>query len=675
MCGVRRARSRARVLALGPPRPQPLRRGVAAANLRSMDTPTAPYAMEVSLKRYGVDRWGEEFLTVNEQGHLVYRAPELPPVDLHRVAEHLEGRGIRTPFIVRFPTAITGQMLRMKKAFAHAIGDNGYVGGYCGVLPIKVNQRKSVIDAVVEAQNVGFGLEAGSKPEMLLAMSRPPSAGAPLLVNGFKDREFMRMAYYAAELGHRVIVILESIREVTRFIQVGHEQAWHQTPQLGVRAKLYTRGSGRWQSSGGETSKFGLTTTEILEVVDTLTRADKLDRLVLLHFHIGSQITRIKRIKQAVREAARLYSSLLLSFAPNMRYLDLGGGLGVDYDGSRTSYPSSANYTIEEYASQAVFEVAEVMAQTGAAVPTLITESGRAMVARHAVTITDLREVQGAPAPVPEPRDDENRIIVSLRETLELVTEKNYEEYFHDAVDFRDEALDLFTTGYLSLEDRAAAEALFLRVRSKVATIMGGLKRPSEEIAAYLEKAQRKYLANFSIFQSLPDAWSVDQVFPAAPLSRHGERPTLNTEIVDITCDSDGCVTSFAHPDENMRFLPLHERRDRDEKYYLAFFMTGAYQDSLANQHNLFARIHDVVVRTPDDPAPEIPGVVRMKFTDDVVLDVKMGATNADTLSAMDFDIDGMLHEFRQRLVGQETSLGPQWMLGLLQSYPYLTRL
>ncbi|MCA9710218.1 MAG: biosynthetic arginine decarboxylase [Myxococcales bacterium] len=640
-----------------------------------MDTPSAPYAMEVSLKRYGVDRWGEEFLSVNEEGHLVYRAPELPPVDLHAVADRLESRGIMAPFIVRFPTVIEGQMQRLRQAFARAMTENDYRGGYCGVLPIKVNQRKVVIDAVVRSSGAGFGLEAGSKPEMLIAMSRPPNPTAPLLVNGFKDRDFMRMAYHAAELGHRVVVIIESIREVKRFTQVGLEHAWKAVPELGVRAKLYTRGSGRWQSSGGETSKFGLTTTEILDVVRTLKKADRLDRLVLLHFHIGSQITRIKRIKQAVREAARLYSSLQLSWAPSMRYLDLGGGMGVDYDGSRTSYPSSANYTMEEYASQAVFEVGEVMEQTGATEPTLITESGRAMVARHAVTITDLREVQGATPPEPPPRDDEHRIITALRETLQMLSPKNYEEYFHDAVDFRDEALELFATGYLTLEDRADAEALFWRVRTKVARIVEELKRPSEEIMEYLEKAHRKYLANFSIFQSLPDAWSVDQVFPVAPLSRHGERPTLNTEIVDITCDSDGCVTSFAHPEENMRSLPLHERRGRDERYYLGFFMTGAYQDSLANQHNLFARIHDVVVRRPSDPIPEIPGIVRVTFQEDLVLDVKIGASNEDALAAMDFETDGLRHEFYQRHIDHETSLGQQWAMGLLQSYPYLTRL
>lgn len=638
-----------------------------------MDTPTS-YMMENSLKRYGVERWGEEFLGVNESGHLVFRAPNLPPIDLHCMSEFLEMRGIHPPFVVRFPTMIHGQMRRLKQAFARAMEDNGFSGSYTGVLPIKVNQRRAVIDAVVSAPEIGFGLEAGSKPELLLAMSREPSQSAPLLINGFKDREFMRMAYHAAELGHHVIVILESIREVVRFVEVGREQRWKRVPDVGVRAKLYARGSGRWQGSGGETSKFGLTTNEILEVVRQLREAGLLDRLVLLHFHIGSQITRIKRIKQAVREGARLYCALQETYAPSMRYLDLGGGLGVDYDGSRTSYPSSANYTIEEYASQTVFEILQVCEQNKARQPTIITESGRAMVANHAVTITDLREVQGDLLPLPEQGEEDHRLIRTLRETLENINAKNYEEYFHDAIDFRDEALELFSTGYLSIEDRASAEGLFQRVRLKTAKIVETLKRPSEEIVEYLATAQRKYLANFSIFQSLPDTWSIDHVFPAAPLSRHGERPSLFSEIVDITCDSDGCVKSFAHPEENMRFLPLHERHDRNDRYYIGFFMTGAYQDSLANDHNLLARTHEVVVRSEDDPPPAGRGVERMELQEGVVLDVKIGATNEDALEAMDFDVESMLHEIRNRHLEAETTLGPSWALGLLQSYPYLTR-
>ena len=425
---------------------------------------------------------------------------------------------------------------------------------------------------------------------------------------------------------------------------------------------------------GGETSKFGLTTTEILDVVRTLKKHDHLEKLVLLHFHIGSQITRIKQIKQADREGARLYAELKTGYAPGMRYLDLGGGLGVDYDGSRTSYPSSANYTVEEYASQAVYEIAEVMEVTETEPPHIITESGRAVTATHAITITDLREVQGDIIPEPTPRKDENRLIASLRETLELLSAKNYEEYFHDAIDSRDEALDLFSKGYLSIEDRANAEALFIQVKLKTAKICKALKRPSEEIVDYLSAAQKKYLANFSVFQSLPDTWSIDHVFPAAPLSRHGERPSINTEIVDITCDSDGCVKSFAHPEDNLRFLPLHERKEKGERYYLAFFMTGAYQDSLANSHNLLMRTHEVIIRKQDDPAWPVAGCTRVEFGDALALDIKAGQTNEDALAAMDFDVEHMVHELRERHLDRETTLGEAWALGMLQSYPYLSR-
>lgn len=628
--------------------------------------------MENSLKRYGVDRWGQEFIGVNDSGHLLFRAPKMPAVDLHELAIFLEKRGIRTPFVVRFPTMIHGQMERLKKAFDAAIKENQFAKDYVGVFPVKVNQRRAVVEAVLTSPpEHAYGLEAGSKPELLLAMSRAPRDSAPLLVNGFKDREFMRMAYHAAELGHQVIVIIESIREVVRFIEVGREHPWRKRPDVGVRAKLYTKGSGRWQGSGGETSKFGLTTNEILAVVRHLDEAGLVNHLVLLHFHIGSQITRIKRIKQAVREGARLYSALQ-QYAPNMSYLDLGGGLGVDYDGSRTSYPSSANYTIEEYASQVVWEVAAVIEECEARPPTIVTESGRALVANHAVCITDLREVQGELLPINDKHEDEHRLIDALRDTLEHINAKNYEEYFHDAIDFRDEALELFSTGYLTVEDRASAEGLFQRVRIKTQKIVESLSRPAEEITDYLATAQHKYLANFSIFQSLPDTWSIDHVFPAAPLSRHGERPTLQTQIVDITCDSDGCVNTFAHPEENLRYLPLHERLDKNERYFLGFFMTGAYQDSLANDHNLFSRTHEIVVHGANPP-PAKPGVERIAHGE-VFIDLKIGATNEDALAAMGFDVESMLHEVRNRHLGADTTLGESWALGLLQSYPYLTR-
>ncbi|MCA9689293.1 MAG: biosynthetic arginine decarboxylase [Myxococcales bacterium] len=624
-----------------------------------------------SLSRYGVESWGRGFLSANEEGNLCFEAPGNRPVDLQKLCEALSSRGIEAPYVIRFPTMITAQIERICSVFTRACEDNGYQGGHVGVYPLKVNQRRSVVDTVVRArERFPYGLEAGSKPELLLAMAQPVHTHSPLICNGYKDREFIRMAFHAAELGHKVVLVLESIREVQRYLDVFAQHDWSAVPELGVRAKLYSRGSGRWQSSGGERSKFGLTTGEILEVVRVLEKAELVTNLTLLHFHIGSQITQIKRIKQATREAARLYACLK-AYCPSLAMLDLGGGIGVDYDGSRTSYPSSANYTLDEYASQVVFEVSEVCAEAEVAQPRIVTESGRVIVANHAITVADLREVQGEIVPVPDICEDEHRLVSELRYTLEHINAKNVEEYFHDAVDYRDECLQLFSSGYLSLDDRASAEGLFARIRRRVKKIAEGMKTPPEEITDALSEANRKYLANFSLFQSLPDAWSIHQVFPAAPLSRHLEKPTLHATIVDITCDSDGCVKTFAHPDENLSNLPLHERR-QDAAYYLGFFMTGAYQDSLANVHNLFGDAHEVVLRDPDDDIV-LPSSERIELGDELHFEIRLGATCEDVLAAMDFDVESIIKLLRDRHIRQDTTLGQAWALGILQSYPYLS--
>lgn len=632
------------------------------------------WALENSLKRYGCDKWGQGFIAVNSEGHLDFRAPGLPDIDLHKLVLQLRERGVHTPVVVRFPSMIVASMQRLHDAFVNAARELDFGGRHVGMYPLKVNQRRSVVETVVGArEQCVYGLEAGSKPELLLAMAQPVYASAPLICNGYKDREFIRLAYHAAELGHEVVVVLESLREVRRYLEVGEEQDWSAVPLVGMRAKLYSRGSGRWQSSGGERAKFGLTTNEMLEVVRQLEAAGKIDKFGLLHFHIGSQITQIKRIKTAVREGVRIWGALRAR-CPGLEYIDLGGGIGIDYDGSKTSYPSSANYSVEEYASQVVFEISEVVTELELPPPTIVTESGRVLVAKHAVTIADLREVQGELLPIPEPSELEAKIISDLRETLASINVKNIEEYFHDAVDYRDEALQLFSRGFMSLEDRASAEGLFQRIRLQCARIMSQMPQPPEEIMDYLERAQVKYLANFSIFQSLPDTWSIDQVFPAAPLSGHGHVPTVNAEIVDITCDSDGAVDTFAHPDDNLKSLPLHEPPARGgEPYYLGFFMTGAYQDSLANSHNLFGRCHEVIVRRADEEGV-IMGSQGIDFNEQVWLEVKAGFSVQDMLAEMDYDVESITQMIRDRHLGKDTTLGQPWAMGLLQEYPYLVR-
>jgi arginine decarboxylase len=625
-----------------------------------------------SLARYGADRWGRDFLRVNAHGNLSVEAPGLPPVDLHGLALFLAGRGVQAPFVVRFPSLIQQRIEQMREAFAAAIKANEYAGAYVGLYPLKVNPRRSVVEAVMAARaEHPYGLEAGSKPELFLAMVQRPVPGTPLVCNGFKDLDFIQTAFHAAELGHEVVLVMESLGEIERYIVVAQRHPWRAHPLIGMRAKLYSRGSGRWQSSGGELAKFGLTTMEMLELVRQLDVAGMLDRLALLHFHIGSQITQIKRVKRAAREAARLWASLA-ERTPGMRYLDLGGGIGVDYDGSRTSHESSVNYSLDEYASQVVYEVSEVCIELGISPPDLVTESGRILVADSAVTVADLREVQGRELPLPEPPDREHRVIEELRYVLQHLSVKNLEEFFHDALDYRDEALDLFARGYLSLEDRAAAEGLFQRIRRACARLVRQLPRPPEEIVEYLDRANHKYLANFSVFQSLPDAWSVDQVFPAAPLSRHGEIPTVNASIVDITCDSDGCVRRYAHPDENLSFLPLHE--PNGEPYYVGFFKTGAYQDSLANEHNLFARCHEVIVWAPETAPNRVsPGAQWINW-DGLDLEVRRGMSNDVTLESMDFDLDALSAMLNERHLDRDTTLGEPWAAGVLRGYPYLVR-
>jgi arginine decarboxylase len=634
---------------------------------------TRAFALSASMKRYGADRWGRDFLVCNDEGNLVFKAPGLYDVDLHKLATFVEKRGIRTPFVIRFPKMIERQMKTLHDAFAKAANEHQYRGGHVGVYPLKVNQRRAVVETVVNAREAcQYGLEAGSKPELLIAMAQPVIPGHPIVCNGFKDREFMRMAFHAAELGHPVVIVLESLREVRRFIEVADETEWQASPTLGLRAKLYSRGSGRWQGSGGERAKFGLTTNEILAVERELREAGKIELLSLVHFHIGSQITQIKRIKTAVREGMRLWGALRQR-CTGLRYIDLGGGIGVDYDGSKTSYPSSVNYSIEEYASQVVFEICEVANEMEVEHPTILTESGRVLVSNHAVMITDLREVQGDLHPVPEATEDESRLIMELRHTEEHISVKNIEEYFHDAVDYRDEALQLFSRGYLSLEERAAAEGLFHRIRLKCARLIEQMPTPPEEIVEYLKSPQHKYLANFSIFQSLPDTWSIGQVFPVAPLSRHSEKPDVNAQIVDITCDSDGCVNVFAHPDENLTYLPLmHRAMGSKERYYIGFFLVGAYQDSLANQHNLFSRCHEVIVHDMDD-VQILRGSEMVDFDDETSLEIKGGLTNEDILALMDYDAESVISLLRDRHLEDSTTLGKPWALGLMSIYPYLS--
>jgi arginine decarboxylase len=488
----------------------------------------------------------------------------------------------------------------MHLAFRNAVKEYNFKGSHLGVFPFKVNQRREFIDAIVSVgRDLNYGLEVGSKTEFIAALSYEMSPTALLIANGFKDREFIDLGFIASSMGKNVMLVIEGPDELEYIIDKA--KTAKSVPQIGLRIRLYSKGSGKWEKSSGETSKFGLTTTEVLQALQLLENANMQDRLSMLHFHIGSQITAIKRFKNALKEASRVYAKIFkLGFKP--KYLNIGGGVGVDYDGSKTTFQSSANYTLQEFANDAVYVLGEVCDNESVPHPTIITESGRVIAAYHSVVVTDIREVQGGETHTFEASDfqidlDDPNLHKSIKELkfiLDNVNRKNFAEFYHDAVEYQEELFTLFNLGYLTLQTRALAEDLFHRIARKALYYSTFQRHMPEEYQTLQKLMVTKYLANFSIFQSIPDAWSIDQLFPVLPLSRHDEKPTQRATIVDITCDSDGCLDRFIDRHGVKTVLDLHA--PNEAPYYVGFFLVGAYQESLANEHNLFGAINEVEV-------------------------------------------------------------------------------
>jgi arginine decarboxylase len=556
---------------------------------------------------YGIDGWGAGYFGINDEGHVVANptGEEHISVSLPHLMEEVRKQGLSAPLILRFPQIIEGQLERMHGAFKSAIADNNYRGRHMGVFPFKVNQRREFIDAIVKAgQKMDYGLEVGSKTEFIAAMGYRLPENALMICNGFKDREFIEMGFIAKSIGKNVVLVVEGPDELQTIIDMAKK--FGVCPEIGLRVRLYSKGSGKWEKSSGEQSKFGLTTTEVIHSLQMLQKANLGNKLAMLHFHIGSQITEIKRFKGALKEAARVYSKVIKTgFQP--KYLNIGGGVGVDYDGSKTSFQSSANYSIQEFANDAVYVLMEICDNEGVPHPTIVTESGRVIAAYHSVVVTNIREVQGADINIDaesildmESVDPSaHKALNELKYILHNINRKNYVEYYHDSIVYQEELFTLFNLGYLLLSDRAVAEELFHRICRKALYFAGFERHVPEEFENLQKIMVSKYLANFSIFQSIPDSWSIEQLFPVMPLSRHDEKPTLKATIVDITCDSDGCLTTFIDRADTKTVLELHP--PSDSPYYIGFFLVGAYQESLANEHNLFGAIHEAEVHsTPD---------------------------------------------------------------------------
>lgn len=550
-----------------------------------------------SLKLFNIEGWGDQYFSINPAGDMTVhpRRGEGPGIDLLSVIEEVRSQGLGLPVLIRFQDIIRHRVVTLNEAFRKSIAEHGYKGKYQGVYPIKVNQMREVVEEILDAgRPYDYGLEAGSKAELTAVISMPTTPNSLIICNGFKDYAFIKTAMMGIKLGKRVIVVVEKLSELYQVITVAKEVGV--TPLIGIRTKLYSKGSGKWETSGGEFAKFGLTTPELLQAVNILRQEGLQDSFKLLHFHVGSQITNIKSIKDAVKEGARIYSKLR-KMGLNLEFLDVGGGLGVDYDGSRTNFDSSINYSLSEYVSDVVYSILEICQAEEVPEPNIVTESGRAIVAHHSVLIVNVFgsiEVGATPIGLDETPDEED-VVKEMRYLMHNLTQKNLLEHYHDALQRKEEALSMFKLGILSLEDKAKVEYLFWQICKVLYKNASGLKYVPDEVEALNKHLADQFLCNFSIFQSMPDHWAIQQLFPIVPIHRLDEEPSRTTTLVDITCDSDGKVNKFIDLRDIKDTLPLHALK-ANEPYYLGFFLMGAYQDIMGDLHNLFGRVNEVHV-------------------------------------------------------------------------------
>ena len=546
------------------------------------------------------------------------RPDEEGEIDLYDVVEGLRARGIAAPLLMRFSDVLADRLERLHGAFDRAIDDNGYDGKYLTVFPIKVNQQRAVVEEVFRhGRRFGSGLEAGSKPELLavMAMTGGEDQSRPIICNGFKDSAYLEAVVLASKLGRNIIPVIEKPDEIRLLIRHADHYGVH--PAVGVRVKLASRGAGRWRASAGARSKFGLFASEVLEMVELLREHDMLGSLQLVHAHAGSQLQDIRRVKEVISELAHFYGELVALGAP-LRYIDIGGGLGIDYDGSRTNSSSSMNYTLQEYANEVVYRIGSVCDAREVKHPTIISESGRALAAHHSVLVF---EVLGAAA---RDRaivaagelaldDQAPQAVRDLVDAYEAVSERNLIECFHDAVEARRQVVELFSMGFLTLRQRGLAERLFWGTCERVREIARRLEEVPDELETLDQILADTYFCNLSIFQSLPDVWAIGQRFPIVPLHRLDQRPTRNGILADMTCDSDGKIDRFAAGGASgdlVRTLPLHELHD-GERYYLAVFLVGAYQEALGDLHNLFGDAHAVDIDLDDNGDWNIEEIIK----------------------------------------------------------------
>jgi len=571
-----------------------------------------------SAEVYGTKYWGHNYFSIAESGNAVAHPAgvEGPAIDLKELVDEVARRGIGLPLLIRFSDVLKSRIVELNETFKNAIAEYGYKGDFKGVYPIKVNQHRYVVEEICQfGRPYHYGLEAGSKPELLAVMAMLDDEDALIVCNGYKDEEYIETALMASKLGRTVLIVVEKFSEMALIAETAKKMGVR--PRIGMRVKLAAKGSGRWEASGGDRSKFGLSTREVVEAINFLRANDLLNCFELLHFHLGSQISAIRAVKNALREAGRFYVEVCKLGAP-LKYFDAGGGLGVDYDGSQTNFASSMNYTTQEYANDIVFSLLEICDAAGVTHPTIVTESGRAVVAHHSMLVVDILgvgEFDVGKAPDKIARDS-NRVVKNLFETYKEVSRKNVLESYHDALEYKEEALQLFNLGNLSISERVVAEDVFWAICQKLLKIVRELREVPEELEGLERALSDTYFCNFSMFQSLPDIWAIDQLFPIMPIHRLGEEPTRRAVLADITCDSDGKIDHFIDRRDVKDVLELHPVNGQD--YYLGIFLIGAYQEILGDLHNLFGNTNTVHVSLASGGGYQIEHVV----TGDTVTDV-----------------------------------------------------
>ena len=585
-----------------------------------MATLTTPrkWSVEDSLDLYNIRQWGNRYFSVNEKGRLIVQpgGPGADALDLSELVAEVRRRGIAPPLLIRSSEILRARVEELNESFRRAIAEYGYRGNYRGVYPIKVNQERYVVETLVEAgRPYSFGLEAGSKPELLAVMAMLDDPEALVVCNGYKDEEYVETALLASKLGLHVILVVEKFSELDLIADLSERTGIR--PAIGMRSRLSARGAGHWEASGGDRSKFGLSSRGLVEALRLLDERGLLDCVQLLHFHLGSQVSSIRNVKEALREAARTYCELYKLGAP-LGYLDVGGGLGIDYDGSQTNFSSSMNYTLQEYANDIVFGTLEQCDADGVPHPTLVSESGRALVAHHAILVVDVLGVgEFRVGQLPERLPEETPTPIRyLHDTYREVSRKNLLEAYHDAVGYRDEILSLYNLNHLTLTERVLGEDIYWALSLKILRLLRESNETPEELEGLERQLADIYFCNFSVFQSLPDAWAIDQLFPVVPIHRLDEEPARRAVLADITCDSDGKIESFIDRRDVKPVLELHPLGDDD--YYLGIFLVGAYQEILGDLHNLFGDTNTLHVSIPPGGGYHIDHVL----TGDNVADV-----------------------------------------------------